>query len=163
MVTAIDTMTFIGLNDSVKTITLNVKDGNRNVIPYYLNGKTLMLSKNYGLIELPDLYIFPDSYSQSGYFTFKLVGKTNPNKGKVNLTSREIFDFDVGDEFHISRSYKYLDMPGFYQYSWLTILKVLDRTDYAGEDSVRYTWSICQYHGAYTFVPVRHKYLCFIK
>ncbi len=110
-ITNFDTASFIGFVDSVKTISLLVKDTGDDTISDFLNNKTIMLSKNYGLIKLPDFYEFPyDSipditsllniYAYNYKPFYNLVGKTNPNAGIVNITSKEIFDFNIGDEFH---------------------------------------------------------------
>lgn len=53
-VTAIDTMTFMGVIDSVKTITIKALQ-----MPDLMNGRKIILSKNHGFVQLPDLYNFP--------------------------------------------------------------------------------------------------------
>jgi hypothetical protein len=94
-VTAIVNLTFLGLTDSVKIITLTRKDASGTVVPNAINGEEIHLSKNYGLIRLPKFDSFYD-YLQF----YKITGKTNPAAGTVNPTAREVFNFEPGDEIH---------------------------------------------------------------
>jgi len=92
---------FLELTDSVKTIqfqTVNEADSAKLDI----FGLTLKLSKNYGLIQGIDFREFP-KHSWRNNFSFKelqLLGLTNPSKGVQNFTWFDVYDFQVGDEFH---------------------------------------------------------------
>jgi len=94
-VTAIENISFLGLTDSVKIITLTRKDASGLVVPDAINNEEIRLSKNYGLIRLPKFDDFND------YIRFyEITGKTNPQSGNINPDVGAIFDFEVGDEIH---------------------------------------------------------------
>ncbi len=84
-----------GLKDSVKTIELKVVNSQNKLTASPLNGKKFLLSENYGLIELFDMYYFPDSL-----ISIKLAGIENI-AGLKPVTFKDVFDFDIGDVFHI--------------------------------------------------------------
>lgn len=97
-----DTMTVLGLVDSVKTIDLQA---------YYKTEPTgmfahgvLLLSKHYGLIKTYNLHVFPGKYQPvSGTTNLKthtLVGMNQPILGMQNLNWFDVFDFQPGEEFH---------------------------------------------------------------
>ena len=68
-VTAIDTMTFLGIFDSVKTITINAYFDSVLVTTDSLNGFQLVLSKNNGFVQVFDLYMFPYHPADSVYIS----------------------------------------------------------------------------------------------
>lgn len=102
-----DTMTILGLVDSVKTIDLQA---------YYKSEPTgrfahgiLLLSKHFGLIKTDNLHVFPGNHQ---YYSpthnleaFTLVGMENPELGAQNLRWFDVFDFQPGDEFHTEEQY----------------------------------------------------------
>jgi hypothetical protein len=106
---------YLGQIDSVKTITFQLKDKYGNLIfnqsdsCKYINSSFLVLSKNYGLFKIIDFYKFPistlddleDIYG-SGY-QYNLIGLTNPLIGYKKLSSRDFYDFNIGDEIHWSK------------------------------------------------------------
>jgi hypothetical protein len=98
---SIDTLSFIGLKDSVKTIEFQAYDTNHIPIESFFNAKTILISKNYGIIKTLNFAEFSDIYS---CHEFNLAGITNPQKGIKNLTAKDIFNFDIGDEIHIKFS-----------------------------------------------------------
>ena len=130
----IDTTLFLNIIDSVKIIELQVKDSLGNNVSNNINNSTFTLSKNYGFVKMPDFYEFPydsipdvtstsieglQNYSPEYY----LIGKTNPNIGIVNITAENIFDYNVGDEFHTEKINTIFG-PGT-KYIILTINKVI--------------------------------------
>ncbi len=133
--------TFLGLTDSVKTITLTVINQNRNTLEHPLNSLKLKISKNYGFIQTLNFYLFPDitvRYPADRLETFSLVGLTNPNAGVQNLTWFEVNDFQPGDELHVlehKTGDAYLYLP-YREYDNRCIYKYLERTDFA--DSIVY-------------------------
>lgn len=136
--------TFLGLTDSVKTISLTVIDKNENTLEHPLNMLKLKISKTYGFIETFNFYLFPDisvSFPADRLESFSLVGLTNPNVGVQNLTWFEVNDFQPGDELHVLE-YKtgdaYLYLP-FREYDNRCIYKYLERTDY--KDSIVYRYA----------------------
>ena len=122
----------IDIYDSVKMISLKLKDLSGQVIPDPLNDQTILLSKDHGLIRLPQFDAFP-------YFPryFELVGKTSPDMGIVIPTYDEIFDYNIGDEFHTifsEFSYDYVNT------TISTVRIVTAKEVYAGTDSTKYTY-----------------------
>lgn len=103
-VTKHDTMSFLGLIDSVKTISFQVYDKNNTIINHNLNAKQLQISKSYGFVKIFNFVRFNDPYE---LYEYELVGINNPKAGVQNLTMFDAFDFQVGDEIHIFNSYSY--------------------------------------------------------
>jgi hypothetical protein len=101
-ITSIQVMSFLGLSDTVKVISLTRKDAQGMVVQDPVNDKEIHLSKNYGLIQLPKFDEFP-AYPEM----YTLCGKTNPVAGNVNPGIRDVYDFNPGDEIHTH----YLDSP----------------------------------------------------
>lgn len=88
--------TILASTDSFKVITLTLKNSSGSSIPHDFNGKEIVLSKNHGLIRGYDFYKFPSDTA-----SFVLIGISDPAEGKQNLTAKEIFDLNPGDEIHI--------------------------------------------------------------
>jgi N-acetylneuraminic acid mutarotase len=136
--------TFLGLTDSVKTISLTVTDKNENTLEHTLNNQKLRISKNYGFVETFNFYLFPEitvSFPADRFDVYSLVGLTNPNVGVQNLTWFEVNDFQPGDELHVlehKTGDAYLYLP-FREYDNRCIYKYLERTDYA--DSIVYRYA----------------------
>ncbi len=140
---------FIGISDSVKTITLQRKDALGQNVNDPINGQKIVLSKNYGLIRLPKF----DEFSSNPRF-FDLCGKTNPKTGLTNLAFEEIFDFQAGDEFHIA----YDDSPYAFWYpkvSGFVIQHILERTNSINNDTISYKIAECK---TATFTPGMGQY-----
>lgn len=102
-----DTLTFLGLTDSVKTIRLKSVNNEGNPVNFLTEDYTIKLSKYYGLIQTPSFYHFPfkvnTQYDNSGTNN-PLIGLSSPKAGFQNLTWKEVYDFEVGDEFHVHES-----------------------------------------------------------
>jgi hypothetical protein len=136
-VTGIITDSVLGMTDDIKIISFQAKDASNNNISHPLNQKFIKLSRNYGLSRMLDVFSIPNDTT---FLT--LAGKTNPLVGVQNLTWKEIYNFNVGDEFHYTGSAT--------DQGWRDINKIMGRTDY-GNDSVVYTIEECQQH--YTASP----------
>lgn len=80
----------LGVMDSVKEITLNLYDQSHVLQTSNFNGKKLLLSKNYGLIQLYDFYNFPNEFKE-----FVLIGKDA--EGNTPLKEEELYQFEVDD------------------------------------------------------------------
>jgi hypothetical protein len=142
---SIDTLTFIGVTDSVKTIQFQAKDGSGNPINHTINDYQLKLSKEHGLIQLVNFIVFPDlwtSWPNEDYLeSFILCGMTNPQAGRTNITFKEVYDFNIGDEIHTSEYNHQSNSPPYYMTdNILAILKVIDKMMAYGEDTVFYTY-----------------------
>jgi hypothetical protein len=115
----IQNMGFLGLIDSVKTISISYKKSHGE------NGKQaeemfLLLSKNYGLIETLNFKLFPDMTEELFIYnefctSFELVGISDPQVGIKNLTRDMVYDVNVGDEID---TYRQLNgIGGYYEES----------------------------------------------
>ncbi|MFC0878252.1 T9SS type A sorting domain-containing protein [Saccharicrinis sp. FJH2] len=107
-ITKHDTLHFMGLIDSVKTIDFAAYDKNMN--PVEINKKSkwqMKISKNYGLVQTFDMYYFTLSDEEYSYFqsvpdSYILAGLSSPKIGVQNLTWFDVYDFNIGDELHIT-------------------------------------------------------------
>jgi hypothetical protein len=135
-VTALVNMTFIGLTDSVKIITLTRKNASGLVVPDAINNEEIRLSKNYGLIRLPKFDDFND------YIRFyEITGKTNPETGNINPDLGSVYDFEVGDEIHthyFSNWYNYETSTEIW-----TIKRVTGKSISPTNDWRAYKYDIC--------------------
>ncbi len=145
-VSSISSSTFLGITDSVKTISLQLKDQLGNPVIHFLNNYELKLSKHCGLIKTANFYRFPDSVPIFSQFPpneiqsqFEIYGMTNPQSGKTNISFHEVFDFQAGDEFHSRHTFFSWQPPGQIDTTF-TIKKVLERINYPGNDSVKYSF-----------------------
>jgi hypothetical protein len=86
----------LGNNDSVKVINLTLKNSEGNTENNQFNNRQIHLSKNYGIIRGYEFSSFP--YDTS---SFTLVGLSTPKLGIQNISAREVFNYEIGDEFHI--------------------------------------------------------------
>jgi hypothetical protein len=93
----IATQNIFGVMDSVKTLTLQVFDSLNNPISHLLNGENFGISQNFGFVSAPDFYHFPNEIKRD------LKGVQNPKLGVYNITRNDIYNFEIGDEFHISQ------------------------------------------------------------
>ncbi|GHV25514.1 hypothetical protein FACS1894176_04160 [Bacteroidia bacterium] len=93
---------FLGLEDSVKTISFQAYDLNNVPIDRNLmNNKTLKISKNYGIIQGFDFLPQIQPVLHNIYQEYTLAGLSNPKAGIQNITWFDIWDFQPGDELHI--------------------------------------------------------------
>lgn len=135
-----DTISFLGLQDSVKTIGFQVYNELMNPVNHLINNYTIKLSKNYGLVRTLNYSIFPDltptAYPpvQFEYLVeFDISGLSDPVTGIQDFNWMDIFDFQPGDEIHVKRYWKQTMQETDIQ---LLILRYLERTDYP--DSIVY-------------------------
>lgn len=143
-ITEFDTLTFLGLTDSVKTISFQAYDNNMAAIDIPLNKMHLQISKNYGFVKITNFYFFPNlkvNYSndvEDGYF---LVGLSNPKVGVQNLTWADVYDFQVGDELHILTDALCVDanLNSGTMSTEKEIFKYIERKDFA--DRIEYKYS----------------------
>jgi hypothetical protein len=96
--------TFLGLTDSIKVITIQAK--NSLGISIFGNNEDieLIISKNYGIIKGFSFFEFPNTDMQ--YFNSDFIGTINIKGiqhlgvGVNDFTAADVYDFDIGDEFH---------------------------------------------------------------
>lgn len=94
-VDTIELQSFSGVEDSVKVIKFIAKNFVGQVIQHPVTSSYIVLSKNYGLSKMFDLINFPEWYN-----SYLLMGMNHLNKGYTNFGLKEIWDMEVGDEFH---------------------------------------------------------------
>lgn len=111
-VSAVDTMTVMGMTDSIKTMTINAYlNGSLNTNDS-MNNAQLVLSKAHGFVQVPDLYFFPYHYPGANYYPgtdayLDIISNYFPGQSTVEFsqtnfiipTWQSIYDFNVGDVF----------------------------------------------------------------
>ena len=97
---SLDTLTILTQLDSVKFIQIRLKDSFGNNVDSVIH--TIELSKNFGLIKFPDIYYLPN-----GFIDIEIVGRDNPKIGITNINSFDIYNFEIGNEFHFYNQYEF--------------------------------------------------------
>jgi hypothetical protein len=137
-VSAIGNETVLGLTDQVKTITFQAKNSSSADIPHVLNQHYIKLSRHYGLSLMLDVFWIPRDT-----LVYVLAGKTVPETGLQDLTWQQIYDYNIGDEFHYSGGeYHPINYPDMYVNYSYDIYQVLGKTSF-GNDSVKYVMEYC--------------------
>jgi hypothetical protein len=90
-----DTLTVDGIPDSVKTFGFIVKNSSGVILPDTLSSLQIRLSKSYGLMTTFAFRDFPNDYT-----LYEFSGAGDLPGGTGVLTIGEVYDFEVGDEFH---------------------------------------------------------------
>ena len=118
---------FLGVEDSVKIISFQMYDKDLQPMDIWKE-KNLTISKNYGLIQGLDLVTFlSNNYLSADYYeTYTLAGLSNPKIGVQNLTWFDVWDFQPGDELHITSGYHDYEISGTTNY----IINYLSREDF---------------------------------
>lgn len=163
-VISIDTVHFLGLVDSVKTIELKAYTITLNALPHKLDNKRIRISKHYGFIDTMNFNSWPAyqfTYIQGDIFQPTLAGMTNPEIGIQNLTWFKVFDFQPGDEIHseYNSGWAVGPPPSHFTTNIKTIKKYISRTDHT--DSIQYIIDFQQIATEYikgTFVPTINHY-----
>ena len=137
-VTEIRTDSLLGLTDQVKIISFQSKDAANNNITGLFNQKHIKLSQHYGLSEIYDIYWTP-----ADTIHYILAGKTNPAIGVQPFIWQDVYNFDVGDEFHYKGFWEGLYLHSLGP-SWSIINKILEKTVYGIYDSVAYKIEFCK-------------------
>jgi len=141
-----DTLSFLGLVDSAKTIGFQVYDKLSNPLSHTLNSMSVIISKNFGLVKTLNFSMFPDFvpyYSQDQLQEYKLAGLSVPQLGIQNLGWYDVNDFQVGDEIHTSYENSQWWDPAYVNSDVRqTISRYLERNEFA--DSIVYKIEITQ-------------------
>jgi|GEM_PF-4793053 hypothetical protein len=143
----------LGSTDSVKLIDLQVRDSMGNNVIHPFNNIFIVLSKSYSLIDVINLYIFPDTIGfwwqiplNEPLQRFSLAGYDAPATGTTNLTYAQAFDFNPGDEFHSLAMDVWTLPPPSHHDTTYEIRKILQRIEYPGNDSVSYAVHRMSHH-----------------
>ncbi|MCD7971522.1 MAG: T9SS type A sorting domain-containing protein [Candidatus Azobacteroides sp.] len=144
-VIAHETEEFLGIEDLVKTISFQMYDKDNNLVEIYL--PSVKISRSHGFIAAVNFICFPYVPENLNYLYFEgynylstpeLVGLTYPEAGIQNLTWREVYDFQPGDEIHtVSEDWLIYPNSGIQGRAYKEIYKYLGRTDH--EDHIYYT------------------------
>lgn len=137
-VSGIDTLSFLGLTDSVKTIEFRVYDASMVPVDHPVNEMKLLLSKHFGLVKTFNFNLFPGLIGYYGFQEYDLAGLSKPVAGVQNITWMDVFDFQPGDELHTY----YRDYDPEHEVIHRRITKYLERNDF--QDSVIYSFEIAQ-------------------
>jgi hypothetical protein len=131
---------FLGITDSVKKISFQAKDQNGIPISHSINNKQIWISKNHGLVKALNFKLFPDlnDILEYGVEELTLRGISNPETGIQNLTAKEIYSYELGDEFHLWESW--WNSSGAMDNK--TILTITGK-EWLSEDIVKYTKKRC--------------------
>lgn len=135
-------MSFLDQVDSVKTIQFNAVSLAGNPIPNAINGKKIKISKSWGMVQTLNFKLFPDLYDYPGYEEineYDLCGMTNPETGIQNLTIKRIFDYNVGDEFHIHQSSSSWLQDNYFYYE---IHRIMDK-QWISDSVIQYNIERC--------------------
>ncbi len=89
-----DSIPWLGIWDSVKTITFKLRSSSGAFLPSPWNTIPMKLSKEGGLIRAFEFDHFPDRTQSYG-----LVGVSNPDLGKPGLDIDDFLDFSIGDQW----------------------------------------------------------------
>ena len=130
----IDTISFLNVQDSAKFIEIKTYDTNQTLLNIKTLQDTLILSRNHGFIQLYNFKYFPDTNSiDPALFRYNLVGIPEKDLGISNLTNEEVFDYEIGDEFH----YHHSETPPCDGYS---ISTCIDKSYSGSNDSLIFTF-----------------------
>jgi hypothetical protein len=143
---------FLGISDSIKIINLTAKDAQGQIISTFPQQSQIIISKNFGLLQAPDFYEYPDTLNN---VTYTLVGMTNPIIGIQNVTAHSIFNYSPGDEFHVESIQTPMGPGVYYLYDYI-ITKIIDKTESVTEDTVIYTYSLCEKYLRYRPFDIPH-------
>ncbi len=120
-VTGIYNWAVLGVTDTVKTISLQLKNESGSNLPHEMNGFEIRIGKESGLVNIPDLFHFPNDASEKS-----LVGLTNPEIGVQLLNSRRIYNYQVGQERH---TYKECSNSNDYSHSRTSVREIVLEKD----------------------------------
>ena len=154
-----DTMTVLGVLDSIKKIDLAAYDDTGLVTHDSINSFQIILSKNNGFVKAIDLYTFPYHAPDSAYYkgldfyldvlTSYNVGSWGPPPSAISshftLTHyiapiwTQIFDRNPGDVFEYNVSF-----PSFFDYYYYTrtivcLDSVINKINYPDSDNYHYS------------------------
>ena len=134
--TSMDTMSFLGVQDSVKTLNLSGSGVQFELI----------LSKNYGLIKTLNFRDFP--YFTGNTFTpteREFAGLSDPKLGFQRIKKGDIYSYEIGDEIH--SIFHHIDNSGGYSYNRYYIKKILSKI--FGTESVEYKIDVVEWGSSF--------------
>lgn len=136
---------FLELTDTVKTVGFQAYHESGEIMTHAVNEMEIQVSKNYGLIKTLNFKAFPNltiSFWDETCHEYELKGLSDPEVGIQNLTLNEIFDFDIGDEFH---TYSHEAAYSMNESDWFKEIRTILESDFTG-DLLTMTYSRCLWH-----------------
>lgn len=134
----INFQSILGTLDSVKTVVLQAKNSGNINISHPINSKEIIFSKNNGLVQFFNIQNFPNDTS-----AYLLIGSSNPNIDTTNLTTFDIFNYSVGDEFHYEDNWQDVFSPWFYTFTSRKKI-ILSKTISLNQDTITYLIEKCE-------------------
>lgn len=136
-VSAEEEVVVMGESESVKTISLQMLNESMEEIEASVNFRQFKFAEESGLVSFPVLLKFPESHllpsSLNNSLDLVSIGESEVVK---DLTTLEVYDFQVGDEFHMEEGESFFGVYTLNQYAE----KVLSKLEYA--DSTIYELEI---------------------
>jgi len=131
----VSTIELWGISDSLKHITLQFYNSNNEPEASSLNGTELIISKDHGFVKVINFRDFPD-FANDSYQVLEhtLVGRKGLTDMYHLMTNGDIYNFNVGDEFHHKIIHEVTD------YTWHQSVarKIIDKIEVSYEQ-VEYT------------------------
>ncbi|MBY0427243.1 MAG: T9SS type A sorting domain-containing protein [Cytophagales bacterium] len=120
--------TFLGITDSVKIFTVNILKINNSDTTHSYDGVKFKLSKNYGFIELVNIFTWDNSgdYNENQLYRLKIEGMENAKLGLYNYSVRDIYNYSIGDIFQYEESYNCTCPNGYFKQ---TIDSIISKTE----------------------------------
>lgn len=109
-----DTLSILGVVDSVRIYRILHYDSEGNPIQSLLNNQQIVIAKNSGLFRFFHIYDFP-----STLLPLVMVGHNAPDIGLLKLTNEMVFDHQPGDVIQYS---------DYYHYSYLSYHRYIKHT-----------------------------------
>ena len=142
-VTTLDTLTLLGISDSVKVISLQTKNSGGTPISGYYNNKEIHLSQNHGFVKTYGYRDFPADTTM-----YTLSGIEGNSQGYQHLSVQEIFNFDIGDVFHYRNRTSWTIPSTFNEFISRT---VLNKSISANGDTLKYLYDNIYYAENWNF------------
>jgi hypothetical protein len=110
--------------DSVLTFVIHFKDKETHLVAEHIfNGRIWKISKAYGFVKTYDILNFPKDTN-----SLVLAGDDKFHIGVKNLTEKDIHNYEVGDEFHITYNKSSPSSHGTFYFGASYINKVLKKS-----------------------------------
>ncbi len=155
----VESTEFLGITDMVKKITFQAMYSNGTPVAHPVNDMYLLLSENHGLIRTINFNVFPELYDgvwEEECHEYVLCGLSSPSTGKQNLTMGQIFNLNIGDEYHTK---KFLNnwVSGDYNEE-LMIYTIIDKYVSPGNDTLQYQAERCGKKGVLVGIEIKYYY-----
>jgi hypothetical protein len=138
-----DTMTVLGLVDSVRTYRILHTDLQGNTINSALNNQTIIIGKDFGLLRFFQVDQFPEVLKP-----LAILGNSSPEAGLYKLTNAMIYDHQPGDEIQYQEYFSSCNSPPYDHYNRFVKYVYLVRQD--TPDSIIYQVSKTVFDMGYT-------------